>query len=263
MNADQPDPADVLLRVDRLSIAFRGLVALDEVSLEVSRGRITAVIGPNGAGKTTMFNCISGLYDGSGSIRLAGQEMTGLRPHQRAGLGLSRTFQTPALVEDASVLSNVMLGAFGRARRGLLSCAVRSPGARAEERRAREEAGQVLDELGLLALATTPVATLPHGQRRRVEIARAVLSQPRLLMLDEPAAGINAVEAQEFGHQVSALATARDITLLLVEHNVSLVMSLAAQVVVLNLGRVIAAGSPASVREDPAVVGAYLGHAAA
>lgn len=262
MSTSPADPADVLLRVEQLSIAFRGLIALDHVSLEVRTGLTTAVIGPNGAGKTTMFNCISGLCSGIGSIQLAGRELTGSSPHQRAGLGLSRTFQTPALVEDATVLSNVMLGAFGRGRRGLVACALRTPGARGEERSTRGEAGQVLEELGLLELAGKPVATLPHGQRRRVEIARAVLSRPRLLMLDEPAAGINAVEAQEFGRQVSAVAAAREITLLLVEHNVSLVMSLAAHVVVLDFGKVIAAGTPEHVREDPAVVAAYLGQAA-
>jgi branched-chain amino acid transport system ATP-binding protein len=253
------DAAPAVLSVRELSITFSGLRALDGISFDVPTGGVTAVIGPNGAGKTTLFNCISGIYRGTGEIALGGESLAGLSPHARAATGIARTFQTPTLVEDDTVLGNVLLGGFSQTRAGLLSHMVLSRRSRAEERELRERAADALDLVGLLPLAGARAVDLPHGLRRRIELARAVLARPRLLLLDEPAAGISHSEALEFADLLQEIADRSGATLLLVEHSVALVMRVARKIVVLDFGKLIADGEPAVVRADPRVLAAYLG----
>jgi branched-chain amino acid transport system ATP-binding protein len=252
--ADQP-----ILSVRDVSITFSGLRALDGVSFDVPAGGVTAVIGPNGAGKTTLFNCISGIYRGDGDIELAGESLQGMSPHSRASLGIARTFQTPALIEDDTVLANVMLGGFAHTRAGLLSHMVLSRRARTEERELRDRAAEALEVMSLLPLAGARAADLPHGLRRRMELARALVAQPRLILLDEPAAGISHTEALEFADLLTEVAERSGATLLLVEHSVALVMRVAKRIAVLNFGKLVVDGEPALVRRDPRVLAAYLG----
>ena len=229
--------APPLLQVTGVSIAFRGNRALDEVSFMVPTGGVTAVIGPNGAGKTTLFNCVTGLYRYSGQVRLDGESLDRLHPAARARRGIARTFQTPALVEHLSVTENVLLGGHVRTRAGAGASMLRLPTVRREERALRADAQVLLERLDLLAVATTPAAELPHGLRRRAEIARALLARPRLLLLDEPAAGVGHVEAQLLGGLLRELSAETGVTFLLVEHNVALVLSVTRHVVVLDFGR--------------------------
>jgi len=239
-------------------LSFAGLRALDSLDFEIPVGGTSAVIGPNGAGKTTLFNCVSGLYRYEGDLLLHGRSLGRLRPHQRARLGIARTFQTPALLDGDSALQNVALGAAAHSRTGVLQSMFATPVRRREERETLERAFALLDRFGIAGLADRPVAALAHGDRRRVEVARALLGSPRLLMLDEPAAGLGAEEAQDLLAEVEAHA-GTDATVLLVEHDVALVMSVARRVVVLDSGRLLAAGTPDEVRGDPRVVQAYLG----
>jgi branched-chain amino acid transport system ATP-binding protein len=249
-----------LLDVRGLSVEFQGIRALDDVTFDVPAGGVTAVIGPNGAGKTTLFNCITGLYRGTGSIALEGRPVEADAAHERVARGIARTFQTPALVQEASVLDNVLLGAHHRMTGGLLAAAVAWPSVGREERRLRSEARLADLDDGLVP--DQPVAGLPHRERRIVEAARALLGGPRLLLLDEPAAGSTHVEAREMLDRICAIADATGTTTVVVEHNVPLVMGLARKVVVLHHGRLLAAGTPGEVRTDERVVEAYLGAAA-
>jgi branched-chain amino acid transport system ATP-binding protein len=248
-----------ILSIRDLSITFSGLRALDGVTFDVPAGGVTAVIGPNGAGKTTLFNCISGIYRGDGGIELAGESLQGTSPHARAALGIARTFQTPTLIEDDTVLANVMLGGFSHTRAGLLSHMVLSRRSRREESQLRERSAEALDLMGLLPLAGSRAADLPHGLRRRVELARALVARPRLVLLDEPAAGISHTEALEFADLLTELAARSGATLLLVEHSVALVMRVARRIAVLDFGKLVVAGEPSLVRRDPRVLAAYLG----
>ena len=241
-----------------VGLSFAGLRALDGLDFEIPAGGTSAVIGPNGAGKTTLFNCVSGLYRYEGDLVLDGESLGRLRPHQRARLGVARTFQTPALLDSESALQNVALGAVAHSRVGVLHSMLATPRRRGEERETLERAWALLDRLGISALAGRPVQGLPHGDRRRVEVARALMGDPRLLMLDEPAAGLGAEEAQDLLREVESHAGA-DTTVLLVEHDVALVMSVARRIVVLDSGRLLAVGTPDEVRADPRVVQAYLG----
>ena len=261
---DADAPVDIggspaILEVSQLSVTFSGLRALDGISFDVPTGGVTAVIGPNGAGKTTLFNCISGIYAGDGDIRFAGTSLQGRAAHSRAALGIARTFQTPALIEDDTVLANTMLGGFPHTGAGLLGHMVLSARSRREERELRDQAAEALHVMGLLPLAGARAADLPHGLRRRVELARALVARPRLVLLDEPAAGISHTEAFEFADLLQQVAERTGATLLLVEHSVALVMRVARKIVVLDFGKLIAAGEPASVRRDPKVLAAYLG----
>ena len=241
-----------------VGLSFAGLRALDALDFEIPAGGTSAVIGPNGAGKTTLFNCVSGLYRYEGELTLHGRPLGQLRPHQRARLGIARTFQTPALLDGESALQNVALGGVAHSRVGVLHSMLATPRRRQEERETLERAFAVLDRFGITALAGRPVAGLAHGDRRRVEVARALMSTPSLLMLDEPAAGLGAEEARDLLAEVEAHA-GTDTTVLLVEHDVALVMSVARRVVVLDSGRLLAVGTPDEVRTDPRVVEAYLG----
>ncbi|MDL4812674.1 ABC transporter ATP-binding protein [Actinomadura opuntiae] len=249
-----------LLEVERLSVYFRGVVALDEVTASVSAGGTTALIGPNGAGKTTLFNCVTGISQGTGRIAFGGRDISTMPPHRRSLLGMTRTFQTPALVDYLSVTDNVLIGAQSAGHRGIWSAVARPPAARRSLRAAHERALELLDALGLTRHRGAEVGALPHGIRRRVEIARALMASPSLLLLDEPAAGMDVSEALEMCRWLTGYAAEHDITLLLVEHSVGLVMRLAHTVLVLDAGRLIASGTPEEVREDPQVVAAYLGN---
>ncbi len=249
-----------LLEIADVTMRFGGIVALDAVTFAVDQGRIVGLIGPNGAGKTTLFNCLSRLYrQVRGDIRLNGQSLRRCAPSEIAALGVGRTFQAPTLFASMSVLDNVKVGSHSRGRNGPLTDALTLPSTRNEEHRFDETAREMLAFVGLEKLTGRPAANLSLGARKRVELARALAARPVLLLLDEPAGGLNHEEVAELGTLIRSIRDKLGITVLLVEHHMGLVMSLSDQVVVLNFGRVIADGPPEDVRRDPAVTEAYLG----
>jgi len=248
-----------LLTLEGLTRRFAGLVAVDGVDMQVAPGGVHAVIGPNGAGKTTLFNLISGLVEPSaGRIGLAGQDMTAFAPERRAALGLGRTFQNIRVFAAMTVLENVLTGLHTRTAAGLPGVLLRLPRFRAEERRAVERARAALGLVGLADKADRRASALSYGDQRRLEIARAMAPEPRLLMLDEPAAGMNPAETEALAVLVRRL---RDVgaTVLLVEHDMGFVMDISDRVTVLNFGRLIFEGPPAAARQDRTVIEAYLG----
>ena len=252
----------MLLDVRDVAVRFGGIVALDGVSFAVEEGSIVGLIGPNGAGKTTLFNCLSRLYTcDRGDILFNGASLLALPRHRIAALGIGRTFQNVALFGSMSVRHNVLVGRHSRSRSGFLANALRLPRVAAEEEASGHKADQLIEMLGLGSVADTPVAQLPFGTRKRVELARALAAQPRLLLLDEPASGLNHEEIGELARLVRSLRDALRLTVLLVEHQMSLVMGISDRVVALNFGRVIAQGAPHEVRQHPEVIQAYLGTA--
>jgi branched-chain amino acid transport system ATP-binding protein len=253
--------AAATLKLERLAKSFGGLRAVDAVDLEVPAGKITAIIGPNGAGKTTLFNLVSGVYaPTSGRILLDGEEVTGLAPHRMARRGVARTFQTTRLFLDATVLDNVIVGRRLHTKSHVFDAVLRSARHAREEQACREAALAELDFAGARALAHLPVASLSQEARKRVAIALALATEPRLLLLDEPAAGINPHETDGLCALIRAVVE-RGITVCLVEHKMRMVMGLSDHVAVLDQGRKIAEGTPEEIRRDPAVIDAYLGAA--
>jgi len=251
-----------LLRVQDVAVHFGGIVALDGVSFDVAPGQIVGLIGPNGAGKTTLFNCVSRLYEcDRGEIDFDGRALLSVPRHRVAALGIGRTFQNLALFRTMSVLDNVMVGHHCRTRGGFFANALRLPHAVKSDRAAAEQARSLLALLELEAVAGTRVSDLPFGTQKRVELARALAAEPKLLLLDEPASGLNHEEVGKLGELIRQVRERLRLTVLLVEHHMNLVMSISDWVVALNFGRRIAQGAPAEVREHPELVRAYLGTA--
>ncbi len=254
--------AQALLRVHNVGVRFGGIVALDDVSFDVAPNCIVGLIGPNGAGKTTLFNCLSRLYQcDCGDIVFNGRSLLRVPRHRIAALGIGRTFQNLALFGTMTVLDNVMIGHHCRMRSGFLSNALRLPGVGRHESAATDKASALIEFLGLKAVAGTRVSDLPIGTQKRVELARALASDPTLLLLDEPASGLNHEEVGVLGAVIRDIRDRLGVTILLVEHHMNLVMGISDLVVALDFGRKIAEGTPDEVRAHPEVVQAYLGSA--
>ena len=261
-NRDAGPQASALLKVQGLTIRFGGVTALQNVSFEVARGAICGLIGPNGAGKTTLFNCISRLYDpAAGSIIFDGRPLASVARHELASLGVARTFQNLALFSTMTVRENVCVGAHAIAHGGFLANALSLPLARREEKEIAERADALIEEFGLKSIADRPAGALPFGVRKRVELARALAKAPKLLLLDEPAGGLNHSEVDGLADEIRLIRDRRGVSVLLVEHHMNLVMRVSDQVVALDFGRVIANGRPEEVRASRDVVRAYLGSA--
>lgn len=249
-----------LLDIQDLTCAFGGLLALDKVSFQVEKGSIAGLIGPNGAGKSTLINCLTRIYQPTaGRILYRGADLLSLRSHQLPAQGMTRTFQNLELFNEATVLENVLVGCDFRYRAGLFSDLVKGKAFRRQDTLARERVHAELESLGLQTVAGTVVGTLAYGVQKRVELARALVADPELLLLDEPAAGANPSESAELGELILRLRDERGLSVLLVEHDMPLVMGICDHIVVLDHGQEISAGTPEAISTDPLVIQAYLG----
>ncbi len=256
MDETQKEP---VLVVDNVTLKFGGLVALDKVSFEIREGEILGLIGPNGAGKTTCFNVTTGVYrPTSGEVRFRGRRLTGMKRHKITQLGIARTFQNIRLFKSMTALENVLVGTDAQHKSGLASALLRLPRHRREESEGHDQAMELLKFMGLAGKADDLAVNLSYGDQRRLEIARAMATNPSLLCLDEPAAGFNPAEKQKLMELIRRIRD-RGYTVLLIEHDMRLVMGVTDRIVVLEFGQKIAEGVPAEIRDNPAVIAAYLG----
>lgn len=255
----------MVLDVQQLTMDFGGLRAVDHVDLHINHGEIVALIGPNGAGKTTFFNCVTGMYKPTGGSIQAGrpeaeiQSINGLKPHLITKHGLARTFQNIRLFPEMTVLENVMIGRDCRLKSGILGAIFRDPRTRAEEAQVVQDSLVILHKIGLSRWANEAAMNLPYGAQRRLEIARALATEPFLLLLDEPAAGMNPQETRQLVELIRRLRDEENVSIFLIEHDMSLVMNLSERIYVMDYGKLIATGKPEEVKKDPVVIKAYLG----
>ena len=250
----------MLLEVDGITLAFSGLVALNDVSFEVREGELLAIIGPNGAGKTSIFNCLNGVYrPQAGRMRFLGHDLSRLRPHEIARLGIARVFQSIELFPLMTVADNLMLGRHHLMRAGLIAGAFWIGPARSEEVRHRRRVEEVIDFLEMQAIREHPVGALPYGLQKRVQLGRALAMEPKLLLLDEPVAGMNLEEAEDIARFILDVQEELGVTQIIVDHDMAVVLDIADRVFVLDFGRKIAEGTPEEIRRHPDVARAYLG----
>ncbi len=248
-----------ILKADKISISFGGLAAVKDVSFEIPQGKIVSLIGPNGAGKTTIFNIITGFYKAdSGTVELDGEIINGCGPEKRITLGMARTFQNVRLFRQMTTLDNVLIGNRRHIRYSVLDCLLRTKKWREEEARARAECCELLERIGLLEEKDNICSNLPYGKQKKLEIARALASRPKLLLLDEPAAGLNPQETQELSEFIRSLLSDR-LSVFLIEHDMSMVMNISDYIYVVNQGELLAEGLPGNVKKNQDVIDAYIG----